>query len=167
MTDLSIVLLDKQHNRTNFDCGEKSLNDFIRKYAGQNMRSRFNITYVLLKNGENDILAYYSMSAGQIRREDAPDEILRRLPKYPIPAVLLGRLAVDKRYGGQRYGSIMLVDLFQRAVSVSDALGVYAIEVYALNPLACSFYKKHGFQSLKDDQSHLYLPIATATKALR
>jgi ribosomal protein S18 acetylase RimI-like enzyme len=167
MSDEIIELLTRSHDRKHFDSGQESLNDFIRKYAGQNMRHRFTVTYVLVKRGEIDILAYYSLSAGQFRREDAPEEVLKHIPKYPVPVVRLGRLAVDLRCRGMGYGGKMLNDVITRSIALSATLGIHSIEVDALNPSAGSFYKKYGFKSLKDDPSHLYLPIETAIKALK
>ncbi len=164
MSQWQIKLLDKQHERAGFDCGEESLNAFLRNHAGQNARRDISRTYVVTADGSPLIAGYYTLSSGSVMFADLPDELSRRLPKYPVPTAHLGRLAVDCRYQGQGLGGILLVDALNRACSLADRIGIHAVTVHALNTSAKRFYEAHGFLPLRDDSFHLFLPMATIRK---
>jgi GNAT superfamily N-acetyltransferase len=149
--------LDKHHRREDFDCGETSLNDFLRKYARQNAERGLGRTFVAVLPDEKKVRGYYTLSSGSIAFDTVPE----KLPRYPIPVAHLGRLAVDLSMRGQGLGELLLVDALERSVLIANELGIYAIELYALTEQAKQFYLKYGFVSLKDDDKHLYLPIKT------
>jgi GNAT superfamily N-acetyltransferase len=153
--------LGKQHKRETFDCGEQSLNEFLKKYAQQNSEKGFGRTFVATLPDENDVLGYYTISSGSISFEIVPE----KLPRYPIPTVHLGRLATDVNSRGQGLGELLLIDVLRRTVLVAAKLGVYAVELYALTDNAKSFYLKYGFVALTDDEKHLYLPVETLKKS--
>lgn len=155
--DFVVEPLGKKHRKENFDCGEESLNQFLQKYAGQNARKGLGRTFVAVLPNEMEIVGYYTLSSGSVSFDVIPE----KLPRYPIPTVHLGRLAVDLRMQGQRLGELLLIDALERAVLVAEELGIYAIELYALTDNAQQFYLRYGFVSLKDDEKHLYLPMAT------
>ena len=112
---LNITAFNTEHQRKQFDCNETSLNVYIQQYARQNIKHRINKVFVATPiDSEKTIMAYYTLSAGSIRAEDLPQQQKRRLPNYPIPVALLGRLAVDKNYQGQGLGTILLADAVQR-----------------------------------------------------
>ena len=96
-----------------------------------------------------------------MRFDEIPE---KRLPRYPIPVVHLGRLAVDMRYQGKGLGEFLLMDALRRTQLVSEQIGVYAVEVRAIDEAARQFYLKYGFTELKDDKLHLYLPISVIRK---
>lgn len=152
-----ITPLTKTHNRNNFDCGEESLNEFLKKFARQNDKRGLGKTFVLTEENQNEILGYYTLSSGSVTFEEVPEN----LPRYPIPVAHIGRLAVDKNKKGERLGELLLVDALKRISRISTQMGVYAVEVYALNDSARNFYLKYGFSELLDDRLHLYLPIKT------
>jgi len=149
--------LDKSHQRENFDCGEISLNDFLRKYARQNAERGLGRTFVAVLPGEKRVLGYYTLSSGSIAFDAVPE----KLPRYPIPVAHLGRLAVDSSMRGQGLGELLLIDALERTVIISGEFGIYAVELFALTERAKQFYLKYGFVSLKDDDKHLYLPVKT------
>ncbi len=152
-----IETLGKKHDKESFDCGEESLNDFLKKYAGQNAKRGLGKTFVAVLPTERKVRGYYTLSSGSVEFENFQE----KLPRYPIPTVHLGRLAVDDSMKGQGLGALLLIDALERAVKVADELGIYAVELYALNENAKRFYLKYGFVELRDDEKHLYLPIAT------
>ena len=152
-----IELLGKQHKRENFDCGEQTLNEFLKKYARQNSEKGFGRTFVAVLPDETDVLGFYTISSGSISFEIIPE----KLPRYPIPTVHLGRLATDVNLRGQGLGALLLIDALKRTVLAASELGIYAVELYALTENAKNFYLKYGFVALKDDEKHLYLPIDT------
>ena len=156
-----IELLGKQHKRDKFDCGEQSLNEFLKKHARQNNEKGFGRTFVATLPDANDVLGYYTISSGSISFEIVPE----KLPRYPIPTVHLGRLATDVNSRGQGLGELLLIDALERTVLVAAELEVYAVELYALTDNAKRFYLKYGFVALTDDEKHLYLPIETLKKS--
>ena len=95
-----------------------------------------------------------------------PKTATRKLPRHPVPVVLLARLAVDRIAQGTRLGEGLLLDALQRALDLSSGLGVHAVEVHALDDRAADFYRKYGFIPLVDDPLHLYLPIVTTEQVL-
>lgn len=155
--DFAIELLAKNHRRENFDCGEESLNLFLKKYARQNQEKGFGRTFVAVLPNETEVFGYYTLSAGSISFEIIPEKV----PRYPIPTAHLGRLATDLKMRGQGLGELLLVDALERTVLVAEKVGIYAIELFALTENAKNFYLKYGFISLEDDDKHLYLPIET------
>lgn len=155
-----IESLNKQHDRENFDCGEESLNNFLKKFARQNDERSLGKTFVIVEQGNREILGYYTLSSSSVSFEKIPEN----LPRYPIPVAHLGRLAVDKKAKGQGLGEILLVDALKRVSKIADELGIYAVQVIALNESAKNFYLKYGFKELHDNKLHLYLPLKTIRK---
>jgi ribosomal protein S18 acetylase RimI-like enzyme len=159
-----IELLDKHHQRGEFDCGEESLNTFLRAHAGQNARRDISRTYVALP-AESDVVAgYYTLSSGSVGFENLPDKAVKRLPRYPVPTAHMGRLAVDLQFQGKGLGGILLVDALKRVRDTADSIGIHAVTVDALDTRAKRFYEAHGFHKLRDDEFHLFLPMATIRK---
>lgn len=161
--DAKIVLLQEGHNRDAFDCGETSLNDFLRQYAIQHMRKNMSRTWVLAE--DDSILAYSTLCMGELRRDDLPESEKRRLPHHPIPVLRIAHLATDLKHRSKGHATHMLVDALQKAVLLSTTVGLHAVEVHALNNTAQQFYLAFGFHPLTDDPHHLYLPIATIAEA--
>lgn len=159
--DFVIEPLSKLHKRENFDCGETSLNEFLKKYARQNSAKGFGRTFVAVLPDEAEVSGYYTLSSGSVAFETVPEN----LPRYPIPTAHLGRLATDLKMRGQGLGELLLIDALKRSVIVAAEIGIYAVELYALTENAKKFYLKYGFVSLKDDDKHLYLPIETLKKS--
>lgn len=155
-SQFAITGLDSTHDRDGFDCGEPSLNDYLKRFAVQNAKQGLGRTWVAATDG-GAIGGYYTLVSSSVSFDIVP----KKLPRYPVPVILLARLAVDLRYQGQRLGADLLLDALERAAEVADEIGVYAVVLDALHERAQSFYLKYGFESLTDDQLHLYLPIKT------
>jgi GNAT superfamily N-acetyltransferase len=159
-----IELLGDGHDRRGFDCGEESLNIFLRQHAGQDARKDISRTYVALPEGSNTVVGYYTLAAGSVDYEDLPAEASRRLPRYPIPAAHLGRLGVDRGVQGRGFGGMLLVHALRLVATLADRIGIHAVTVHALNDRARAYYLARGFLPLQDEPSHLYLPIPTARR---
>jgi len=156
----NINALNNEHRRKQFDCGESSLNSYLQQYARQNIKHHINKVFVATPVDFPSIIAgYYTLSAGGISVADLPQTLKQRLPNYPVPIALLGRLAVDKNYQGQGLGSILLVDAIQRVEQVSEILAVYAVVVDALNTTAAGFYQQFGFIPFPEKPLRLFLPL--------
>ncbi len=152
--------LSKHHDRKNFDCGEESLNTFLRQFARQNDEKGLGRTYVAVRENDTTIYGYYTLSSNSIGFETVPD----KLPRYPVPVIHLGRLAVDKSAQGQGLGQALLAHALKRSAKIAEQLGIYAVEVFALNQNARQFYLGFGLTELKDDKLHLYITIKDILK---
>ena len=116
----------------------------------------------------NDIVAgYYTLSACEIEPRGLPNEIAKRLPRRPLPATLIGRLATDLRYRGQGLGGMLLVNALTRAANASRGIGAMAVIVDAKANQARGFYERYGFQRFADDPYRLFLPMADAERVAR
>ncbi|MGD8957954.1 MAG: GNAT family N-acetyltransferase [Chromatiaceae bacterium] len=165
--DLIITPLGKRHDRKNFDCGEATLNLYLNRYANQDIRRRVSRVFVASPPTElQRVIGYYSLSAGSLAAADLPDEFRRRLPRYPVPAALLGRLAVDKSQQGQGLGAILIADALQRIAMAGQVMAVYAVMVDALDESAAEFYRQFGFIPLPSQPLKLFLPMDTVTKSV-
>jgi GNAT superfamily N-acetyltransferase len=165
--DLIISALGKSHYRKSFDCGELSLNEYLQQYASQDIKRRINKVFIASPpEAPQQVIGYYSLSAGSLDANVLPDGLRRRLPRYPVPVVLLGRLAVAKSHQGQGLGSILLADALQRIVQANQVMAVYAVIVDALNDRAAVFYQQFGFISLPHQPLKLFLPMDSVADLL-
>lgn len=159
--DYFVEPLRRNHQRESFDCGEASLNEFLFFYARQNDERGLGKTFVAIHDSQPlEIAGYYTLSSGSVSFENIPE----KLPRYPVPVVHLGRLATDLRVQGKGVGKLLFYDALRRSLIVAEQIGVFAVEVYALNETASDFYLKYGFQKLLDDPFHLYLSIKSVRK---
>lgn len=165
MAELQIEPLADDHERGEFSCGKAPLDVFIRTQAGQYARKDVGRTFVAVRAGERKVIGYYTLAASSIEFAHLPKDLAKRLPKHPVPVVLLGRLAVDTSARGQKLGSDLLTDAFRRTLRIAEDLGVFAVHVHALDDEAKAFYARFGFRSLLDQERHLVLPIATIRKS--
>jgi len=157
--------LSSDHERESFDCGRELLNNFLKRLASQYRKKNLGQTYVAV-TPDKRVIGYYTISTSRVDFDNVPDHLRRQVPQIPIPVILLGRLAVDKAFQGKGVGKTLLVKALRQAAQLSDAVGVAAVEVDAIDDQAGSFYLKYGFTSLSDDQHHLYIPIRTIKKLL-
>ncbi len=166
MAEWTIEPFGKHHDRTAFSCGRTPLDDFIRVRVSQYEKRRLGKTFVAVPPGETRVIGYYTLASGALVFEHLPPDASRKLPKHPVPVVLLARLAVDQSVQGQGLGEGLLFDALHRTLTLSSDLGVHAVEVDALDDAAAAFYRKYGFTALLDNPLHLYLPIATVAQVL-
>jgi len=154
--------LGKKHNKTEFKCGIDVLDQYLKIQAGQDIKKNVAVTHVLTVENSEKILGFYTLSSIGIFPGELPDDVVRKLPRYPIlPGVLIGRLAVDERHRGQRLGLYLLMDAFKRSLAVSNQIGIVAVIVDAKNENAIAFYKQYGFITLPDNGHRLFLPLST------
>lgn len=160
---MEIINLQKQHNRSDFDSKTPLLDEYIRKQASQDVRKDLSACYVLTDNADR-VIAYYTLSGNTIPQEGMPNDLLKKLklpPSYiDLPAVLLGRLAVDQKHKGKRYGELLLMDALQRCLILSSQIGTLAVIVDPIDEESKSFYQKYGFLSLKDSEK-MFIPMIT------
>ncbi len=167
MVDWIIEPFGKSHDRSAFTCGKPALDEFLRTRVSQYEKRRLGKTFVAVLQGEQRVRGYYTLAAGAVAFEHLPTVASTKLPKHPIPVILLARLAVDLSAQGQGLGEKLLLDALQRSLDLSDSLGAHAVEVNALDDSAIAFYVKYGFSPLLDNPRHLYLPLATIDRVLK
>ncbi len=160
----AVALLTAQADRSNFDCGQSELNTYLKQYALQNQKKDIVRNYVVSR--ENRIVGYYSLAYASVSRSDMPIELARGLPHYPIPIMLLARLAVDVTEKGHGLGAALLKDAMLRTLQASEIAGLRAMFVHAKDDDACSFYQKYLFIPSPAIELHLFLPISTLKKVI-
>ena len=136
---LKVEPFGPQHDRASFSCGEPSLDRYIRRRASQDARRRVVRVFVASGDPSERISGYYTLSAAGLEKDSLPAELARRLPHYPVPAAVIGRLAVDLRSRGSGLGEALLLDAVRRVVRAGDTIGVYAVVVDALHDRASAF----------------------------
>ncbi|MDM7463512.1 MAG: GNAT family N-acetyltransferase [Tepidimonas taiwanensis] len=153
-----VVPLDATHDRLAFDCDNPALNRYLREQASQDVRRRIAACFVALADGQR-IAGYYTLASASLLLADLPPGIGKKLPRYPtVPAVRMGRLAVDRAFKGQGLGGALLADALSRAAR--SEIAAFALMVDAKDE-AAAFYRHHGFIALIDSPLTLFLPLAT------
>jgi ribosomal protein S18 acetylase RimI-like enzyme len=162
---LVVEPLARSHDREGFDCGVPELNAYLRRQAAQDMRRGVSRAYVAHERRASKVLGYYTLSAASFGKKNLPEKEAKRLPHYPVPAALLGRLAVDRSSQGQQLGRYLLFDALSRVLHAAETLAVYALVVDAKNDSARAFYERYGFRRFPDTPSRLFIPIETLRRA--
>jgi predicted GNAT family N-acyltransferase len=151
-----ILALDARvHDRMNFDCGEATLNRYLREQASQEMKRKVAGCWVIVSyDSPNQLLGFYTLSTEAVdMRElgDADPQVAKRLPRYPrLGAVLLGRLAVSKTAQKQGLGELLLFDAMHRILNAQIPAALMITDPKDAN--AAAFYRKYGFKSLNSER---------------
>jgi ribosomal protein S18 acetylase RimI-like enzyme len=154
-----IALLDTSHDRASFSSPSEPLNRYLREQVTQDIRRRVAACFVALTDDQR-IAGYYTLASASLLLADLPPHISKKLPRYPtVPAVRMGRLAVDQAFAGQGLGGTLLADALSR--TARSEIAAYALMVDAKDESAAAFYLHHGFISLPDSARTLFLPLAT------
>jgi GNAT superfamily N-acetyltransferase len=132
------------HLLNDFECGEPALDEWLKRRALNNQATGASRTFVVV-DGKNQVRGFYALAAGAVAHQEATSAVRRNMPD-PVPVLVLGRLAVDRRAQGIQLGGAMLQDAVNRAVAVSQNTGVRALLVHALHERAKRFYLHYGFQ---------------------
>lgn len=157
--------LAAEHDRAAFSCGVDALDRYFRERVSQDTRRRIATCFVALPAEDSVVAGYYTLAAASVPMSELPEADAKRLPRYPVlPAALIGRLAVDRRYRAQGLGAALLFDAIMR-VALAEA-AVFAILVDAKDEDALRFYRRFGFTSFASRPMSLFLPVATAMKLL-
>jgi len=164
-----VEALGNEHDRAHFSCGNASLDHYLKEQAGQDLRRACATPYVLIQQrGSTSILGYYTLSSFGVDLGELPPDVVKKLPRYPlIPATLLGRLAVDRRYQGQGIGEFLLMDALYRAKAHSAEIAAAAVVVDAIDAGAAQFYKHFGFVPFPSITSRLFLPMKAVAQLFR
>lgn len=167
MSEVDIELLTKRHDRVSFDCGEPRQNDFLQNRARKHAEQKFSQTWVATTGGRAEILGFITLSMGQIEFANAPEEIVRGLPRYPIPVLHIGQLATNLRYQGKGVGSMLLAFSCRKAVELSQSVGCYAVDLVAQAEKAFGYYLRRGFLPLSAESHRLVMPVKSLADAFK
>ncbi len=161
-TRITVEPLGRQHDRTAFHCGAEALDRYLKQQARQDAEKRVAAPFVAVSPPDTRVLGYYTLSASVLTVADLPDDLARKLPRYPqLPVTLLGRLAVDQSARGQGLGEHLLLDALNRSLTHADQIAAMAVVVDAMDEAAALFYRHFGFASLQAQPRRLFIPMST------
>jgi GNAT superfamily N-acetyltransferase len=150
--------LGKQHRFDDFECGEPALDEWLKRHArGAHAADSARVFVTTVEDGAT-VVGYYALAAAQVAPEDATARALKGQPRArPVPAVLLARLAVDRKHQGAGLGRSLLQDVLLRCVQAADAIGARILLVHAKHDAAKAWYTQHGFLESPTDPFHLLM----------
>lgn len=157
--------IEPTDNTTTFDSGEESLDRYLSDRALTNHVADLGRCYVCTDADTDQVLGYYTLSAIAVEHANLPGRVRRNAPN-PVPAVLMGRLAIDTKAQGQGLGRLLVRDAILSTLAAADRIGVRIMLVHALHEQAGSFYQSVGFKRSPTDPLHLYLLLADARHSL-
>lgn len=159
------VPLGPQHRLDGFDCGTPSLNDWLIRHALQAQGSGSARTFVAC-DGER-VAGFFSLTVGQVDTPDAPDRFRKGMGRYPLPVVILARLAVDRRDQGRGIGTGLLKDAIRRTMLIADQAGIRALLAHPIDEMAARFYGRFGFETSPLRERQLLLLLKDARRWVR
>ena len=154
--------LRPDHDLSEFECGEPSLDYWLRQRALQNEESGASRTYVVCAGQQ--VVGYYALAVGAVAHAEAPGRVRRNMPD-PVPVMIIGRLAVHKDFQGRKIGPGLLRDAVLRTLQAANIAGVRAILVHAISEQARQFYEDCGFIASPMDPMTLMITVVEAAKA--
>jgi GNAT superfamily N-acetyltransferase len=154
--------LRADRNLEGFECGEPSLDEWLRRRALQNEESSASRTYVVCAGQQ--VVGYYALAVGAVVHTHAPGRVRRNMPD-PVPVMVIGRLAVHQKYQGRKIGPGLLRDAILRTLQAADIAGIRAILVHAISERARQFYEECGFIASPMDRMTLMITVSEAVKA--
>jgi predicted GNAT family N-acyltransferase len=158
--NLVICPLHATHNRPDFTCGNEPLDHYLKKQANPDIKRRISRVFVATTHeSPTKIVGYYTLSALSIALNQLPEETKRKLPRHPIPAALIGRLAVSQSAQGYGVGKLLLTNAISRTLAVSNEVAIYAMVVDAIDESAEKFYLQYGFAPLATQSRRLFLKL--------
>lgn len=163
MTEWISEPLSTEHDLSSFDCGQPSLDEWLRSTALRAQTANVTRTYVWTGDGRK-VVAYYSVAPTQVSREELSGSVAGGFSV--VPAYLLARLALDRSLQGQGLGAELLVDALGVIVEASGLGGGRLIVVDAIDDGAAAFYRRHDFRPVKGDDKRLVMKVSTARQAL-
>lgn len=155
---MKIEILHSNHQRKTFNCGQDDLNTFIRQYASQHQKSGTSKTYVAVADNMH-VKGFYCLSSTSIGFDAVDAEFTKRLPRYPLPCVVVGRFAVDQTVQGQGIGKLLLAHALNQVSKVAQIVGVNFVVIHAKNQKVMEFYHRFGFISLTSNPLTLIYPV--------
>lgn len=157
-----IESLQNNHDRRRFDCGDSTLNDYLRRYARQHADANISRTYVACE--EQRICGYYSLAMAAIKKQKLPSKHHKRFADFPVPMARLARLAIDVDYQARGMGKLLLMDALYRCLELSRNIGMAGVIVDVKHEQAKAFYQNFEFETFPDASLTLWLPTGAIKK---
>jgi len=154
--------MDASHDVARFDCGKPALNDWLRNRALKN-EGKASRCFVVCQ--ERAVVGFYALAAGAVRHDQTPSALKRNMPEQ-IPVIVLGRMAVDLSFQGQKLGDGLLRDALKRALSVAADVGARAVLVHAIDQEVVPFYTQYGFKPFPEGELTLFLSVTELAAAI-
>ncbi len=156
-----------KHRREEFDCGVPILNDYLKTRARKEMEARVAVCFVAVPEADPGCVAgFYTLSSATVLATDVPEELRRKLPRYPeFPATLLGRLARSLQFKGQRLGDRLMISALERAVAGASDIASWSMVTDPKDENARRFYAEFGFSSLNEHR--MFMPLKMAADWLK
>jgi GNAT superfamily N-acetyltransferase len=162
---VQIEPLSDRHDRSAFSCGMEALDRYLKQQAGQDSRRGLASVFVAADiELPQRILGYFTLSATVIAPIDLPPELARRLPRQPVPAALIGRLAVDRSVARRGLGSILLAYAIERATMAAETVAMWAVAVDPIDEVARQFYSTFGFRTL-EGSTRMFMTVSRQSPA--
>lgn len=162
--EFRLEVLGPQHDRSRFSCGVSALDGYFRTQATQDARRRASACYVAVQDETNAVAGYFTLAAGSVPLTALPENLSKRLPRYPsVPVARVGRLAIDQSFQGRKLGATLLADAALRALR--SEVAVFALVVDAKDDAAVAFYLHHGFEMYGGQPKQLIVPLASFSVA--
>jgi len=160
MTLSSPEPLDPKHRLDGFDCGKPALNDWLVRHARQAQSSGSAKTFVVVD--DDNVVGYFSLTVGQVDTFDAPERLRKGMGQYPLPVVILARLAVSQHAQGRGIGFGLLQEAIRRTCLIAEQAGIRAMLTHPIDEEAAKFYTRFGFipSPLREQQLMLLLKDA-------
>ena len=165
-SQLRIMPFDSRHVSDDFDCGDPTINASLRQITGVQDNSVSSPVFTAVDE-DNVINGFYSLTATNIEFAEVPENLTEKIHTYPIPAVVIDRIAVHKTLQRKGIGARLLIDALQRIHDAADEVGVLVVMVEALNERLRAFYLHYGFIPLSGSTSRLFLPMEKITQLFR
>ncbi|MDN5211269.1 GNAT family N-acetyltransferase [Fulvivirgaceae bacterium BMA12] len=163
---MTIVLLEKNHDRSNFQCEEEALTIYIQKQVSQDIKKGLATCFVALNDNQR-VIGYYTLTSESLGRESIPEKYQKKIPKnYNAPVILLGRLALHLSQKGTGLGEHLLLDALFRSYNLSQqSIGAMAVVVDPISEKAFEFYSRYGFVQLPDS-GKMFIPMNVIAKVI-
>ena len=157
--------LAAQHRLEGFDCGKPALNDWLLRHARQAQGSGSAKTFVVVD--DDRVAGYFSLTVGQVDTLEAPERIRKGMGQYPVPVVILARLAVSTQDQGRGIGFGMLQDAIRRTMLIAEQAGIRAMLTHPIDADAARFYTRFGFIASPLREQQLLLLLKDARRWVR
>jgi GNAT superfamily N-acetyltransferase len=157
--------LGAHHRLEGFDCGKAALNDWLLRHARQAQGSGSARTFVVAE--DDRVAGYFSLTVGQVDTLEAPDRIRKGMGQYPVPVVILARLAVARQDQRRGIGIGMLQDAIRRTLLIAEQAGIRAMLTHPIDAEATRFYTRFGFIASPLQEQQLLLLLKDARCSVR
>lgn len=165
MTYSSVERISARHETADFDCGSDTQNTWVRRHALQSDRMDSTRVWVVVRKDDSRVVGYYALSPGAVQPGSTPTRIIKGMPRYPVPVIILTRFGVDRSEQGRGLGRELIRDMLIRVAAAAEVIGARALLIHCENASAREFYLRVAdFEPSPTDPMHLYLLLSDLRK---